>query len=1002
MIFRGLRKGTIVGTGIAAAFLILAQGQGAFALPGAPQAGILGPARTTSNASTSAVAGAFKSLNPKTVFNTTSGLNITKGAIAAGRGKVATVAGHAGVPATGAGAVAVEVTVSHPRAGGRLAIYATGNKSHPTVLRFRSQQTVTGLVVTRLSPAGEITVRNLSGGALQAWGVVLGYTVAGTPNNSGTLGFVTPATVFSTVSGLNASKGAIAAGSGRVASINGHAGIPSTGVGMALVEVTVSNPAAAGRVAVYPAFTKSHPTMLRFRAHQTVTQLVWAKLSSKGQITVRNYSGGSIQVWGVAIGYARSGTPSLAGATGSLIGREVFNTVSGLDTAKGSIAAGQGRLATLAGHAGVPATGTASVALEVTVSNPPAGGHIAVYSAYSKSHPTVLRFGAHQTATQLVVTRVNSHGQITIRNFSSAAVQVWGVALGYVRSTSASTAFAWGSPTTLEPTQGPAAAVSCATATLCVAVDGRGKFMKYNGTAWAAPKSIDIGGGGLTSVSCPTTSFCAAVDARGNALTFDGNKLWAGPTNIDGTGTLTSVSCSSATFCVAVDDGGRALTFNGSTWGSATTIGSGNALTGVSCLSSAFCVAVDDAGNGLAYDGSNWTSSTIGTSTASSVSCVSTTFCVAVNGSDTFFKYDGSSWSNLGGPSASFALAAVSCTSTTNCVAVDDSGNAITYEGTSSFGGSPIDGSLPLLSVSCPQTGSCMAVDAAGNVLQMSSGTWSAPSVLDVPTGHPASVSCYSATMCANVDDAGAAVTFNGHTWSAPTNVVVGSLVAVSCPSATFCLAIDGSKAYKYNGSSWSAGTAVGSGLTGVSCTSSTLCVAVDGSGNAYKYNGSSWSGATVVTTGAVALNAVSCASTTVCLAVDSSGNGYHYNGSTWTSGYNDGTAKKLTAVSCRSATFCIAVDTGGRAFRFNGTGWGTPTTLESGAHLRAVSCSSTTFCAVIDGSGNAFTYNGKTWSSKVNIDSTRSTQSVSCTGATSPFCMVVDRQGKSVTGSVA
>lgn len=998
MIFRGLRKGTIVGTGIAAAFLILAQGQGAFAVPGAPQAGILGPVQTTSNVSTSAVAGAFKSLNPTTVFNTTSGLNITKGAIAGGRAKAATVAGHAGVPATGAGAVAVEVTVSHPRAGGGLAIYATGNKSHPTVLRFRAQQTVTGLVVTRLSSAGEITVRNLSGGALQAWGVVLGYTVAGTPNNSGTLGFVTPATVFSTVSGLNARKGALAAGSGRVASIKGHAGIPATGVGMALVEVTVSNPAAAGRVAVYPAFTKSRPTMLRFGAHQTVTQLVWAKLSTKGQITVRNYSGGSIQVWGVAIGYGRSGTPSLAGATGSMIAAQVFNTVTGLDTAKGSIAAGQGRVATVAGHAGIPATGTASVALEVTVSNPPAGGHIAVYSAYTKSHPTVLRFGAHQTATQLVVTRVNSKGQITIRNFSSAAVQVWGVALGYVRSTSASTAFAWGSPTTLEPTQGPPAAVSCEAPTFCVAVDGRGKFMKYNGTAWSAPKSIDIGGGGLTSVSCPVATFCAAVDARGNALTFDGNKLWAGPTNIDGSGTLTSVSCASATFCVAVDDGGRALIFSGSTWGSATTIDSSNALTGVSCVSSSFCVAVDDAGHGLAYNGTSWSSSPIATSTATAVSCASTTFCMAVDSSDQFFEFNGTSWSSAGGPSGSLALASVSCTSTTNCVAVDESGNTVTYAGPGNFTTTQIDGNTPLLSVSCTSTTFCMAVDAAGNVVQMSSGTKSS-SVLDVPTGHPASVSCYSATMCANVDDAGAAVTYNGHTWSAPTNVVVGSLVAVSCPSATFCLAIDGSKAYKYTGSSWSPGTAVGSGLTGVSCTSSTFCLAVDGSGNAYKYNGSSWSSAA---TGAVALNAVSCFSTTFCLAVDSSGNGYHYNGTSWTSGYNDGTSKKLTSVSCRSATFCIAVDTGGRAFRFSGTGWGTPTTLESGAHLRAVSCSSTTFCAVIDGSGNAFTYNGKTWSSKANIDSTRSTQSVSCTGGTSPFCMVVDRQGKSVTGSLA
>jgi hypothetical protein len=86
------------------------------------------------------------------------------------------------------------------------------------------------------------------------------------------------------------------------------------------------------------------------------------------------------------------------------------------------------------------------------------------------------------------------------------------------------------------------------------------------------------------------------------------------------------------------------------------------------------------------------------------------------------------------------------------------------------------------------------------------------------------------------VDEIGQALQWNGQTWSAP--VAVGpsgtALTGVSCPTTTYCVAVD-----KAGGiDQWHAGTWLHSDVdsalafTGVSCPGPTLCVAVDHAGN--------------------------------------------------------------------------------------------------------------------------------------------------------------------------
>ena len=63
--------------------------------------------------------------------------------------------------------------------------------------------------------------------------------------------------------------------------------------------------------------------------------------------------------------------------------------------------------------------------------------------------------------------------------------------------------------------------------------------MTFNGSSWSAPATIATARRRLRtgSVSCVSASFCIAVDAYGNAVTFNGSS-WSAPVTIDGTAAL--------------------------------------------------------------------------------------------------------------------------------------------------------------------------------------------------------------------------------------------------------------------------------------------------------------------------------------------------------------------------------------------------------------------------------------------------------------------------------
>jgi hypothetical protein len=297
-------------------------------------------------------------------------------------------------------------------------------------------------------------------------------------------------------------------------------------------------------------------------------------------------------------------------------------------------------------------------------------------------------------------------------------------------------------------------AVSCASESLCVAVNHEGAgFSTSNPTSpsphWSA--TVNDAGQSLNGVSCAPVGPCVAVDGAGKAW-VSGDPS---PSSVPGGGVLTGISCPSAGLCVAVDEAGSVFTTTSPASGGWTLASSHPGhLRAVSCSSQTLCVAVDSTGDVLSTTTptGTWAEQKLDSEELVSVSCSANGTCVAVDhGGNALASADpGSSaptWSLT--PIDSEHLTAVSCASSGLCVAVDTHGLAWARDDPTSATpswASSTAGSVSLAGVSCLAGGFCMAVNTLGSAV---GGRVSAP---EATTVKPTEVTDATATLAGVVN----------------------------------------------------------------------------------------------------------------------------------------------------------------------------------------------------------------------------------------------------------
>jgi hypothetical protein len=284
------------------------------------------------------------------------------------------------------------------------------------------------------------------------------------------------------------------------------------------------------------------------------------------------------------------------------------------------------------------------------------------------------------------------------------------------------------------------------------------------------------------------------------------------------------------------------------------------------------------------------------------------------------------------------------------------------------------------------------------SVLSQSGGAkWSPPVLVDNNTRHLNSVSCPSRTFCVAVDLEGLAYTYDGTTWRGPTRFGPGSLDSsnVTCATPSFCVAtasdLDGGYTVVSDRGRWGDRPSLGKNPS-VSCPSSSFCLAADEAGTeAFTFAGVGWTPIPAPPGGAETL---SCPTTSFCVGFDGTGDVSVWKAGSWNRGQRVGSSSFATFVTCASATFCVADGPReGQVITYDGNRWSKPRELDPGAGFDGLSCPLPTFCAAVDNSGNVFFFNGQTWSRPTHLfDPLVGFGTISCSAPT--FCTLVTMAG--------
>jgi uncharacterized delta-60 repeat protein len=242
-----------------------------------------------------------------------------------------------------------------------------------------------------------------------------------------------PRRILDTRSGTGAPAHAVAAGGTLNLTVAGHGGVPTTGVGAVVLNVTAVGSTRGGFVTAYPGGT-TRPTAssLNYATGATTPNAVTVRLGSGGTVALYNGSSGTVQLLADVAGYYRGGTTTDAGAFTAVTPTRVLDTRNGTGGPRAPVASKGTVTFAVDGLGGVPASNVSAVVANVTAVTPPASGYLTAYAG-GATRPTVstLNYAPGQTRANLVTVKVGAAGDLTVYNGSTGPVNVVVDVAGY-------------------------------------------------------------------------------------------------------------------------------------------------------------------------------------------------------------------------------------------------------------------------------------------------------------------------------------------------------------------------------------------------------------------------------------------------------------------------------------------------------------------------------------------------------------------------------------------
>jgi hypothetical protein len=243
--------------------------------------------------------------------------------------------------------------------------------------------------------------------------------------------------VLDTRSGLGAPVAQVGAGKTISVTVLGTAGVPSTGVRSVALVVTGLVPSANSAIFVWPT-GGSQPANASFNLYSGVSasSSVIVGVGTGGKVSIYN-SAGNVNVTASVSGYFTTATAgSGPGGYIPITESKLVNTASGAGGVPvGQLAAGKSVTATLANVGGIPA-GAYAVYGVLELTGATSAGTVTADAAGVSDSQSSMSYGKGETATGVLV-KLSSSGQLTFKNVSGSAVNLYYNVQGYFAGDSA-------------------------------------------------------------------------------------------------------------------------------------------------------------------------------------------------------------------------------------------------------------------------------------------------------------------------------------------------------------------------------------------------------------------------------------------------------------------------------------------------------------------------------------------------------------------------------------
>jgi hypothetical protein len=369
-------------------------------------------------------AGPYNPLVPARILDTRYGTGGITGPIGPGSTVNVQVTGVGGVPPTGIGAVAMNVTVTQPTASGWLTLFPAGTTQPLAAnLNFTPGKTVPNLVVVKPNSSGQVALFNSHGNSHVVFDIA-GYFASDGTGNAGRYQPVTPARILDTRDGTGAPVAKIPPGGSIDLQVTGAGGVPASGAQGVAVNIAVTNTTAMSFITAYPTgSTRPLAANLNWVAGNTVSNRALLKLGEGGKITLFNNAGVADVIVDVN-GFFTDATLAITGGTFAPQSPvRILDTRDGTGGITGPLAAGSTVDVQIAGRGGIPATGVGSVILNATVVSPSGAGWLTLFPA-GTARPVIsdLNYASGEIRPNLVVVKLGTGGKVSL--FTQAAGHV--------------------------------------------------------------------------------------------------------------------------------------------------------------------------------------------------------------------------------------------------------------------------------------------------------------------------------------------------------------------------------------------------------------------------------------------------------------------------------------------------------------------------------------------------------------------------------------------------